>query len=469
MAWDAFKASKPSRSSGADTSRDVSWLLTAAGPIGSLYGAWTDNRSEQVRHYKHWVYIAVDRIASKIAESRPNVSLIGSTEESSSHKGLIARKLITRERALTALAPHEDLEPVKDSHPLVRLLDDPNDPDTGYDLWYETVLFLLLTGNAYWWLPKNRIGLPAACWVLPSHWVWPVVGKDRLIDTYELRPTEGNYLRQVIPADEVIHIRFKNPISKVDGYAPLAAAGQWVDLQESIDRTRWFTFRNNALPGVALEFSDKHGDPSEEMLRRIEQKWLNRYAGETRAGRPLFIPPGMKFTPLKTTPLEMDFTASADQVRDYVLALFGVPSAIAMITKELTYGSVLAVMNAFCQFTINPKKRFLGQVLTEKLAHRYDSKLRIWWDDISPEDPQIIESRIRTDVTLGIRTLNEARRERGLEPYRFGGDDPLLASIGTQLNFGTGKPPEEGIYSPFGQQKPSPRQDDDDSKSTHES
>ncbi len=223
--WISRKSNAIWKREKSDPNRDLSAVLTSGAYAGPFTSAWTDHRIEQSRHFKHWVYIAISRIADKIACQTPNV---GSLSTVSSTQSNHFSSFLKRNKALTPLGNHQDLVHVRNEHPLLRLLNDPNDPDTSFDLWYETLLFLLLEGSAYWWIPKNPLGLPSAIWVLPSHWVWPIAGKERLIESYELRPTDGLYLRKNIPAEEIIHFRRKNPLSKIDGYSPMTAGAQWL-------------------------------------------------------------------------------------------------------------------------------------------------------------------------------------------------------------------------------------------------
>ena len=233
-------------------------------------------------------------------------------------------------------------------------------------------------------------------------------------------------------ADEVIHFRRKSPISKIDGYSPQSAGSQWIDGVESIDKTRWHTFRNGMTPGLAVEFDLNAQAPTEEQLNRIEARMANRYGGESKAGRPLFVPPGSKIKPLTITPREMDFSGSFEQLRDAVLALFGVPAVVAGITKDMTYGSVMAALAAFCSFTVNPLTASIGQTLSMRLAKRFDPRLRVWWPDCTPEDPDNREKEIKADLSAGVISVNELRALRGRKAWPGGvcpeGDKPAHVS-----------------------------------------
>jgi len=463
--WLTSRSSEKNEKKSRGDDRDLSALLTTGAQIGPFTSAWTDRRVEQSRHFKHWVYIAISRICDKIASQAPNVGSLTTVGPDSSktnksyHRRLYLNSVV-RHKALTPLSSHQDLEPVSPEHPLARLLSDPNDPDTSFDLWWETLLFLLLEGNAYWYVPKNRLGLPTAIWVIPSHWVWPILGTDKLVEAYDLRPTDGNYLRKTLPAEDVIHFRRKGPISKIDGYSALTAGSQWLDVQESIDTSRWHTFKNGAFPTVALEFDKDFVDPSAEELDRIQSKFLARYAGETKAGMPILLPPGVKLHNLRVTPREFDYSASAEQIRNQVLALFGVPHVIAGVSQGHTKGSLEEAKNTFYETTINPLCRYLGQVITEKLASIYSTNLRVWWDDMSTEDANLVERRMTEGVKFGLVAANEWRAFHGLPPFPHGGDNPIIIPIGVGLPWGTGEP--DSMFTALGSNPNLPSEDSEE-------
>lgn len=400
--------------------RDLAALINYGGQSKIPYvNAWTDSRIEQVRNFKNWVFIAIDAVCKRVADQIPNLSWVHTGGNKAKDDRPSAKRLLSsfqRSKALLPLLSHEQLEAVPHNHPLLRLLKKPNNQDTAYDLFYETVMFLLLTGSSYWWMPRNRLGLPVAIFCIPSHWMWPVMGEERWVDAWEVRPVEGNYLRKYIDADDVIQIRFKSPISKVDGFAPLTAINRWADIDESMNRAKWHAYRQGTFPTVSVMFDGKLHDPSDDDLRRIEAKFYSRHVGEIRSNRPLFLPPGVKVVPLSIAPNQMVFGETAQEMRDNILAGFGVPSA-AINANVASQGNALQAMSGFFSNTINPLCKMLGQVITEHLATRYDETLRVWWEDRSPDDPELIEKRIQTDLMAASVSPDEIRMMRGREPW----------------------------------------------------
>lgn len=361
-----------------------------------------------------------------------------------------------RSKALSVVKPHEDLEPLESDHPLRRLVENPNPVDTHFDIEYEKRMFRLLCGVSYEWIPKNSWGMPAERWCIPSHWVWPRTGggsyvapdyphADELIQYYEIRPWGGMGSAGMLkfPPDEVIMEIDKSPINKLDGYSPLAALAQWIDLDESISKSRWAQMMNQARPELWIELGPGYEDPTDDRITRMESKLAARFQGEYNYAKPIVTPPGAKLTPLSFSPTEMAYKDSGEQTRDMILSGFGVPPAAVGLSRDMTYGSILATLAGLCSFCLNPKLASSGQTQTKHLASRYDERapaystrsgaggraskrrVRLWYDDCVPADPSQVNSDIAADGQLYAITPNEVRALRGRKPYRNGGDDPM--------------------------------------------
>lgn len=303
-------------------------------------GGWGEDRLEQVLHLKNWTYVAIDAIACKIAQMIPNMAYVhtrripGKTQKYGESKigsfggtnvvdGMGHSFLTTgayHRKALSVIKPHEELEPLPHDHLCRRLIEEPNAVDTAYDLLYEMDMFLELCGVAYLWAVPSKLGNPCELWTIPSHWVWPRTGggqyvqpdnafADRLIQYYEVRPWGGlgsaGLLR--FPPNEVIMIPFKSPINKLSGYSKLTAGDQWIDSEESISKSRWSQFQNQARPELWMELGEGYNDPNDARIARIEAKFMNKYQGEGNYGKPIITPPGAKLNVLSFNPTEMAY------------------------------------------------------------------------------------------------------------------------------------------------------------------
>lgn len=420
-----------------------------SGGMGRTYpGGWTADRREQVRHFQHWVFVAVNTIANNIAKLSPNIAFVHNDEQGGGTGSRVQKELLhysrrkRQEKSLHVIKPHEEVQPISAAHPLAKLFARPNDYDTAFDLWYELLLFLELTGNAYLWVapsawgnrPGGR-GEAGELMVLPSHWVRPKWGKNGL-EYYELWPyLSGSLLR--FPPSEVIHFKRKSPIQKIDGFSTLEAGSELIDAYESVNLCTYFSFKNGCFPVGHMELSPAYGDLDDADLEREYAKLFSRFQGETRYGLPLITSAGVKFTPLQINPVEMAFRESRQDLRDATLALWGMSAASAgFVDRDVaTYGTD----KQLAENVLSPRLRYIGQVLTLHLANRWDDRLRIWWDNpvTDSQDDTIKEMEFLTRSMSA--SINEVRAAFGY-PSWMHGDDPLSQHTGLPVPLATGKP-----------------------------
>ncbi len=434
---------------------------------GSSWYAWGDDRIRQVSHMKNWTYVAIHTICSKMASIVPNMAYVSNaakpgltTKACNRSAGQFGGESFIsdgghsyltmgayRNKALSVIKPHEELEPLESEHPLRRLLENPNPVDTSFDLLYETQMFQELCGVSYTWAVPSDLGkrtgsnIPCELWCIPSHWCWPRTGGGQILDPtyefsesliayYEIRPWGGAGAAGMlkIPPDEIIMERWKSPVNKFDGYSKLTAIAQWIDSEESISASRWSQFINQARPEFWVELGEGYEDPNDDRISRLEAKFAAKIQGEYNYGKPVITPPGAKITPLSFSPTEMAYFQSEEQIRDMILSAFQVPKSAVGISEGMTYGSVLATLAQLCENCINPRLAMRGQALSKQLASRWSTegrRIKIWWDNCTPADPAQVNSDITTDLQADAITPNEVRALRGRKPYRNGGDDPM--------------------------------------------
>lgn len=368
-----------------------------------------------------------------------------------------------RSKALSVVEAHENLMPMEQDHPLPRLMANPNPVDTAFDIAYELYMYWGLTGVAYEWTPKNRFGVPCERWCIPSHWVYPRTGAgqyvpfnhehaDELIWDYEIRPWGYPGYAGVLhfPPDEVITYKSKHPLSKIDGWSKLAAGAQVIDLSEATTQTQWSQMINQAVPGMIVKLGPGYEDMDEDEIARVEAKFFQRVQGSFNYGKPVFAPSGSEVMPYGYNPTEMAYQSGQEQARDRVLALWNMPKAALGLTENMTYGSVMAVLGGLCVWQINPGLTAMGQTLTKHLASQFDERspafstmsgggygsgrsarrAKMFFDDCVPADPQQVNSDLQLDITANAVTPNEIRALRGRQPYRRGGDNPIVNGPG---------------------------------------
>lgn len=362
-------------------------------PAGPAPGWWSGDPHEQVRHFRGWVYAAVTAIAQEVARHRP----FGYRE--------------------TGPAEH-DMTPLPPTHPLMRLLARPNPWLTPWELWYQTTVYLELTGNCYWYAPRLRsgaaeLGVPGELWVIPSPWVRVLPDAAEFVRGYEVA-APGGAVERLAPGD-VIHLKYPHPLDPHYGLLPLQAGALTVDTHAELQKARYQAFRAGQRPGVVITTDQTLSDAT---VRRLEESVAGRFAGRENWHRPLILEQGLRASPWTLSPAEMDFLNSARLSRDEILALYRVPTPIAGVVENLGLGADIwfGARVMFCEGTVQPKLDLIGQILTRDLARRYGPDVAVAFPDCSPRNPAERRADDELDARLGLRSVNEIRRARGLEP-----------------------------------------------------
>ncbi len=403
--WNRLRTWWKTGTNASGTARPSAFRPTGStGLSATAAGWWRDDPIEQLRNYQSWVYAAVNAIAQEVARQRPYFYVN------------------------TGQAEHEQT-PLPHTHPLVRLLDRPNPWLTPWELWYLTVLYLELTGNCYWYIAPVAVhgrttDLSGELWIVPVPWVRVIPDARHYVAAYEVT-VPGQAPDYYLP-DDIVHLKYPNPLDPHYGLSPLQANALTIDAHTELLKSRFQTFQAGPRPGVVLQTEQTLSDA---VVHRLEEKLLSRFGGRENWHRPLVLEQGLRASPWTLTPAEMDYLNSSRMTREEIFALFRVPPPIAGVVENLGLGADIwfGARVMFCEGTVQPKLDLIGQALTRDLARRYGADVVIAFPDCSPRNQEQRRKDDELDARWGLRTYNEIRRSRGLQPYpdpRF--DQPLL-------------------------------------------
>ncbi len=132
-------------------------------------------RRERLRHFIGW-QAAVIRVAAQKIASQP--LLLARTPKKGSPKKRLKHASACVKRI------HDEAEMI-DSHPILDVLNNPNDLMDYWSLIFLTLCSLELEGESYWWICRDDKARPYL-WYLSDDWVQPVHTEKRLFDSYKV-------------------------------------------------------------------------------------------------------------------------------------------------------------------------------------------------------------------------------------------------------------------------------------------
>jgi phage portal protein BeeE len=392
-----------------------------AGLRANAPGAWSANRLNQANHFIGVAFTAISAMCDGVSSATLEVTDLDAEEEIRSH--IHVQKSISHTNREGVRVPFD--------HELVQLLEDPNPGDTFQDLLYETTLQLCLTGNCLTWMVPNRLGLPSELYVIPTALAQPVPysqawprGAWRITPLYPygpfaVIPTPVATAGAVVPNEDILHIKRKHPLLRWDGYSPLTAGARQMDILDMIDDARWAAFESGINPSIVFEIdAQKAGSNfNQDQLDKFQAKLNEKYSATKNFGKGMILAPGVSAHPYSTAPVDMAFDGGWEQMRDFVLSLFGVPKGLVGITEATSYAALYAALKQFYLIKLKPEADRIAAQWTKFLARRFSRSIRISLPLPALDDPNLLESQLSNDDKIGMRTVDERRAMRGLQPF----------------------------------------------------
>lgn len=387
-----------------------------------------DNYNVLISSYKSWVYVCASKNSNAIAAA-PLRLYVGKQDKNTkilvkSHK--LNKREEMRIRKQGNLIPYHrkavEIEEVED-HPFLDMIKTVNPLINRFDLWDGTQLWLELTGNAYWYIYKNKLGVPSEIWPLPPQFMKIVGSTTDIIAGYVYQKGQ---MKIPFDAEEIIHFKFYNPNGTLYGVGPLAAI-----MDSYIDDRNIRTFestlmKNMGRPEAVLQSTEPMNDAD---FKRIKARWNQQYGGVKKVGQTMILENGLTYTPITFTPREMNYVVGRKMNREEIAAAFGVPMS-KLTTEDVNRANAGAGNWQYQNDTIEPRLRRIEETINEKLMPMYDENLFVAYDSTLPADRAFNLTERTSHLSSYVTTINEEREKLGLEKVEWG-DIPLApAGIG---------------------------------------
>jgi HK97 family phage portal protein len=328
-------------------------------------------------------------------------------------------------------------EPLED-HRLRRLISQPNPVTNEFEFFELGVTYLDLAGNTPILIQRARDGLPAELWPLRPDLlrVFPT-NNPRVWDYgYSLDPSAGvrGSLMDVvpIPREDLIHIKYPNPLDQYFGQPPLRPAATATSLDNSASDFVETLLRNHAVPGIVVTTAEATND---EVTKKLKAKWKQTFGG-ARRGEPAFLQQGMDVKMLGLNLRDLEFPDLRATTESHICMVLGVPPILIGAKVGLdrsTFTNYREARASFWEETVIPlQRRFLEPVKTRLLPEFSGvgrSRVEVRWDNSEvlalQESVQAKWERATNALARGGITLNDFRRTVELDPVS-GGDVFLI-------------------------------------------
>lgn len=334
---------------------------------------------------------------------------------------LNARTIASCGRKVYRRASTTRREPAED-HPLYRVLAiSPNADQTPMEFWEGQVTALNLRGNAY-----ARIGRRGDRQVVA---LWPL--SPDAVRVYRTPAGERRYVvdgKEDLPADEMFHLRGFGAGGDT-GLSPIAYGRQTIATALAAEEVAGATFGNGLQLSGFVE--DQPGAKTTNDQRRDLITLFDKFAGSSRAGKIMPLPPGFTFKALGLSPEDAQLLDTRRFSVEEICRWFGTfPILIGHSAQGQTmWGSGIEQI-VLAWLTLG-----LGTEL-ERIEQSIEKQLILPAEQGRLYVQHNVESLLRADSAAraalysslgqnGVQTRNEMRAKENLEPSTSPGADML--------------------------------------------
>lgn len=294
-------------------------------------------------------------------------------------------------------------------HPLLTLINKPNDFLTGKQLRKLHFTYMNLVGEAYelmYDIDGKRV--PRALHVLPSQSTEFEIGAN--FDTSVVKYNNDTYT-----VFEVLRDINPDPSNPYKGRGVVAAAAATLDTDNQAKEYNRRFFANSARPSVTVETT---GELSDKAFTRLQQSFNDSFTGVENAHKPIILE-GATLKPFMLTQKEMDFLASQQFTRKEILAFFFVSGAMLGDTDAANRSNMDASEYNLAKYAVKPRVEQYLELLNTRLVSNVEAGLEFYTDPIVPED---VAAKLKeaSESVNNWQTIDEVRAEYNLEPLPSG-------------------------------------------------
>lgn len=270
--------------------------------------------------------------------------------------------------------------------PLVDLFRHVNPYWTWNRLLKMTEMSLCLWGEAFWVFEKSGRGAPKEIWWAKPTQMRPVPDAKKYLAGF-IYESDGIGAGDKIPfrPDEVLWLRYPNPLDEYSGLSPLAAARLAADLETGASKSNYNLFRQGLqIGGMVAPKGDMTWTP--EQAKDLEELLDRRFRGVDKAHKWAVFRNETMLEQVGVTPKDAEFLGALDWSLDTVARVYGVPSELLNATKR-TYENFPTALRAIWELTLVPESVFLSSEITEQVLPMFRGQA-----DYAEFDPSTIRA-----------------------------------------------------------------------------
>lgn len=313
-------------------------------------------------------------------------------------------------------------------HPVHRLVNlRPNEFQTPAVFKQYMLFCALLKGNFYAFKVRGSDGQVRELLPLPPGSVDVKQNDDWSVE-YKVTGRDGR--QKVYTSHDVYHY-FMLTTNGYTGCSVLKYAKEAVGQGIAMQQYGAALFKNGARPDYVIMLPQ--GFKGGEALENLKADWNELFMGTSNAGRPGFLEDGMKIETISLNNDDVQFLETKAFTRTEICGFFGVPPHLVGDLTDATFSNIEHQDLSFLKYGLLPwlnQSEESGRLQLLKPAEQVNHEINIDESRLRRGDLDSQTNFIATAVGRPIKTVNEERRDRGMNPVDGGDELAIQPGVG---------------------------------------
>jgi HK97 family phage portal protein len=303
----------------------------------------------------------------------------------------------------------------------IKAMRKPNEQQSQFRFLEFHFTYMKLVGECFWYLvPGERTGRVMEMHLLPPDMMDVVVDKNDprgLVAGYVLNKPDGT--KVPFEFDEVFHSKLPNVFDPYRGYSAVQAGKVYIETEEFGSKWTRSALLNSGRPSGILKIKSRISKPQFEKIKR---QWINNNTSPENAGKTLFVKGDgdVDWIKMGMELQEIALKELKDMSTDDLLFMYRVNRAAMGITDDVNRANAHEARVFLNENIIKPDwDRFIddiNQFVIPKFEQ--DTFVKYKKPTLKSDAERLEEDKALVDK---VKSRNEIREERGLEPVEGGG------------------------------------------------
>ncbi|MDR2267885.1 MAG: phage portal protein [Holosporaceae bacterium] len=183
-----------------------------------------------------------------------------------------------------------------------------------------------------------------------------------------------------IPVEDILHIKFFNPLNDWYGLSPLQVAAMAVDQHNAISDHNLAILQNGGRPSGCLMVKNGDEGLTDEQREQLRTDLQSAYVGSKNAGKIMVLEGSFEWKEMGLSPKDLDFDVGKTVTSKEIALAFGIPPSMLGMHENTTFSGYREVRLQLWEDTILPLGELIRQEFSTWLSRKFSEAVEIVFD-----------------------------------------------------------------------------------------